>query len=71
MLKVYTKPGCNKCMMLERILNSKQIEHEAIDVSVDEDSLNKLVEANMFSLPVIEEDGVLNDNYSDIIKKYK
>jgi len=71
MLRIYSKPGCSKCMMLERILNLKKIEHECIDVSVDDESLNKLVELNLISLPVIEEDGIFNGNYSEIIQKFK
>lgn len=69
MIKVYSKDGCSKCVMLKRWLDVKKIEYTEVNISEDEESRQKLIEAKKRSLPVLEINGefVTYNEYNDIL----
>lgn len=72
-LNVYSKPNCSKCNMLKRWLEIKGIDYNEIDISKNQEGMDKLVSSNRTSLPVVEiEDEFVDLNeYNDIIELIK
>lgn len=72
-LNVYSKPNCSKCTMLKRWLEIKGIDYNEIDISENQEGMDKLVSSNRVSLPVVEiEDEFVDLNeYNDIIELIK
>ena len=72
-LNVYSKPNCSKCNMLKRWLEIKGIDYNEIDISENQEGMDKLVSSNRTSLPVVEiEDEFVDLNeYNDIIELIK
>ena len=72
-LNVYSKPNCSKCTMLKRWLEIKGIDYNEIDISENQEGMDKLVSSNRTSLPVVEiEDEFVDLNeYNDIIELIK
>lgn len=72
-LNVYSKPNCYKCNMLKRWLEIKGIDYNEIDISKNQEGMDKLVSSNRTSLPVVEiEDEFVDLNeYNDIIELIK
>lgn len=72
-LNVYSKPNCTKCAMLKRWLEIKGIDYNEIDISENQEGMDKLVSSNRISLPVVEiEDEFVDLNeYNDIIELIK
>jgi glutaredoxin-like protein NrdH len=50
---VYTKPSCVQCNATYRALDSKGIEYEVLDVSVDESALAQVKELGYLQAPVV------------------
>ncbi len=50
---VYTKPSCVQCAATYRALDSKGIEYEVVDVSVDEAALATVLELGYQQAPVV------------------
>lgn len=69
-LNIYSKPDCSKCNMLKRWLEIKGIDYNEIDISKNQEGMDKLVSSNRTSLPVVEiEDEFVDLNeYNDIIE---
>ena len=72
-LNIYSKPDCSKCKMLKRWLEIKGIDYNEIDISENQEGMDKLVSSNRISLPVVEiEDEFVDLNeYNDIIELIK
>ena len=72
-LNIYSKPNCSKCTMLKRWLEIKGIDYNEIDISENQEGMDKLVSSNRTSLPVVEiEDEFVDLNeYNDIIELIK
>lgn len=56
MIKVFTNPTCVACEQTKRYLEKKSIPYEVIDLSQDEDALNKVIELGYKSAPVVVTD---------------
>jgi len=54
---VYTKDMCGKCKMSKSFLDKHGVAFEEINVSHDEEGLNKIKEDGFNSLPVIYNEG--------------
>lgn len=72
-LNVYSKPNCSKCTMLKRWLEIKGIDYNEIDISENQEGMDKLVSSNRVSLPVVEIENEFVDlnEYNDIIELIK
>lgn len=72
-LNIYSKPNCSKCNMLKRWLEIKGIDYNEIDISKNQEGMDKIVSSNRTSLPVVEiEDEFVDLNeYNDIIELIK
>lgn len=53
MVTVYTKPSCVQCNATYRRLESKGIEFQVVDMSVDEEALEKAKELGYAQAPVV------------------
>jgi len=53
---VYTKPACVQCNATYRALDSKGIEYEVLDLSVDEEALARVKELGYLQAPVVVTD---------------
>jgi glutaredoxin-like protein NrdH len=58
---VYTKPGCVQCNATYRALDKKGIIYTSVDISVDEDALDRLKAMGHLQAPVVE---TLTDNWT-------
>ncbi|WP_139418016.1 glutaredoxin-like protein NrdH [Agromyces laixinhei] len=50
---VYTKPSCVQCNATYRALDSKGIEYDVLDLSVDEGALAQVKELGYLQAPVV------------------
>lgn len=58
MVKIYSTPTCVYCNNLKEYLASKNIEFVDIDVSENQEELNKMVEiSGQMGVPVVDIDG--------------
>ena len=53
MIKVYSKPNCQFCDMAKKLLESKSIAYESVDISVDPEARQMLMDAGFRSVPQI------------------
>lgn len=53
MLTVYTKPNCVQCVATKRLLDSKGLNYDLIDVSVDGDALLTIKDLGYLQVPVV------------------
>ncbi|HUH53756.1 MAG TPA: glutaredoxin-like protein NrdH [Pseudomonadales bacterium] len=56
-ITVYTKPSCVQCNATYRALDSKGIEYEILDLSVDETALETVKDLGYLQAPVVVADG--------------
>lgn len=54
---VYTKPSCVQCTATYRALDSKGIDYEVLDLSVDEGALEAVKQLGYLQAPVVVTDG--------------
>ena len=54
MIKIYTTPTCGSCRAAKRYFEDNDIEYTEVDVSQDEESMKKIVDMGMMSVPVFE-----------------
>jgi glutaredoxin-like protein NrdH len=52
-VEIYSKPSCVQCYATYRALDSKGIEYEVFDVSVDESALAQVKELGYLQAPVV------------------
>ncbi|GAA3599625.1 glutaredoxin-like protein NrdH [Klugiella xanthotipulae] len=55
-ITVYTKPSCVQCTATYRALDSKGIDYEILDLSVDEKALETVKELGYLQAPVVVAD---------------
>jgi glutaredoxin 3 len=53
MIKVYSKSNCQFCDMAKKLLESKGVAYESVDISVDSDARQMLMDAGFRSVPQI------------------
>lgn len=53
MIKVYSKPNCQFCDMAKQLLESKGVQYESVDISVDTEARQMLMDAGFRSVPQI------------------
>lgn len=53
-MKLYSTKQCVKCQFLKKQLEDKSIHFEYIDVQEDGAALDRLIERNLVSLPIVE-----------------
>ncbi len=60
-MKLYTKTVCPKCMLMKFELNKAGFEgnYTIINIEQDEQAKNRLIDAGILSVPVLEVDGEL------------
>lgn len=60
-MKLYTKTVCPKCMLMKFELNKAGFEgdYKIINIDQDEQAKDKLIEAGILSVPVLEINGEL------------
>lgn len=54
MVTVYTKPACVQCNATYRALDKKGIPYNSLDISVDEEALERLKALGFQQAPVVE-----------------
>ena len=73
MIKLIGQPNCSQCMLVKKLLNSKQIEYlydELDELPNKEEEIEKAKENGVFTLPIITE----NNKYlsvNQLIEKIK
>ncbi|MFP3918979.1 glutaredoxin domain-containing protein [Lysinibacillus telephonicus] len=67
-MKLYTKTICPKCMLMKFELNKAGFEgdYEIINIEQNEQAKNKLVEAGILSVPVLEINGRLIQDITEM-----
>jgi glutaredoxin 3 len=53
MIKVYSKPNCPYCDMAKKLLESKGVAYESVDISVDPEARQMLMDSGFRSVPQI------------------
>ncbi|MCD5348439.1 glutaredoxin family protein [Agromyces sp. S2-1-8] len=56
MVKAYAKPSCVQCNAIHRALDSKGIEYEVIDLSIDAEALEEVKALGYLQAPVVVTD---------------
>jgi len=56
-MKLYTKTVCPKCMWIKSELQRSGLEANIVNIDHDEASRERLIEAGLMSVPVLEVDG--------------
>lgn len=54
MVTVYTKPACVQCNATYRALDKKGIAYNAVDISIDEEALDRLKALGYQQAPVVD-----------------
>lgn len=67
-MKLYTKTICPKCLLVKDAFTRKGIEIELVNIEQDDSSRNFLIENNILGVPVLESDGKLMNNVSEIME---
>lgn len=69
MITVYTKPGCEKCEMIKKMIKERGLEYKEKSV-IDADTLSELVLAgvDISEAPVVERDGKFYTNKNGLLK---
>lgn len=67
-MKLYTKTVCPKCMLMKFELNKAGYEgnFEIINIDQDEQAKERLIDAGILSVPVLEIDGQLIQEMSEM-----
>jgi len=58
MIKIYTTPACGSCQAAKRYFKEKKIEYVEVDVTHDEESMQKILSEGFMSVPVFEYNNV-------------
>jgi glutaredoxin len=67
-MKLYTKTICPKCMLMKFELNKAGYEgnYEMINIDQDDQSKDRLIDAGILSVPVLEINGQLIQDLSEM-----
>lgn len=50
---VYSKPNCMQCVVTKKTLDAKGIDYQSIDLSLDENALEKVMQLGYREVPVV------------------
>ncbi|MEM2874274.1 MAG: glutaredoxin family protein [Candidatus Nanoarchaeia archaeon] len=65
-VKIYSTPYCTYCKMVKEFLERHKVPYKEVDVSEDEDELQKMVEkSGQMAVPVIEIDSQIIVGYNE------
>ncbi len=53
-MKLYSTKQCVKCQFLKKQLEDNEVNFEYIDIQENQTALDKLMEMNLISLPIVE-----------------
>lgn len=65
---VYGKTICPKCMLVENMLDRKEVLYMKINLDENEEARNRLLDLGLMSLPVIEVNGEIISNHGEIME---
>ncbi|MCI3921136.1 glutaredoxin [Paenibacillus sp. TRM 82003] len=68
MMKLYTKTVCPKCMWIKSEMQRSNIEAEIINIDHNEEARDRLLEAGVMSVPVLEVNGTFIFDTNEMIK---
>lgn len=68
-MKLYTKTVCPRCMWIKSEIERSDIEVEIINLDHNEEARNKLAEAGVMSVPVMEANGSYIFDTNEMIKQ--
>lgn len=68
-MKLYTKTICPKCLWVKSELQSAGLEAEIINIDHDEQAKQKIIEAGLLSVPVLEVNGAFIADVKEIISQ--
>jgi len=70
MITIYTLPGCGKCTDIKKIMKSKKIEFEEIDMSNPDNLTDLVIEGiDISHAPIIKKDGKFITSKQGIFKE--
>ncbi|SOC05536.1 glutaredoxin 3 [Ureibacillus xyleni] len=69
MMKLYTKTVCPKCLWIKSELLQAGISFETINIDHDEQAKEKIIEAGLLTVPVVEMDGLFLTDINEILAK--
>lgn len=61
-ITLYSKPACVQCTATKRTLDNAGLSYNVVDVSVDDEALDRIVGWGFQQAPVMELDGVVLDS---------
>ncbi|TBL77400.1 glutaredoxin family protein [Paenibacillus thalictri] len=67
-MKLYTKTVCPKCMWIKSEIARSGVEVEIVNIDHDEAARERLLEAGVMSLPVMEADGEFIFDTNEMVK---
>lgn len=67
---VYTKEDCGFCVMLKKLLESKDLEYTEVNIEEDDDARQFLINEGHRSVPQIYKSGMLIEGGFTGMKKY-
>jgi len=68
-MKLYTRTVCPKCLWIKSEIARAGFPIEIVNIDRDEKAREKLVEAGIMSVPVLEADGALIVDPDDMMKQ--
>lgn len=68
MMKLYTKTVCPRCIWIKSELERSNYEVEIINIDHNEDARERLAEAGVMSVPVLEVDGSFVFDTTEMMK---
>ena len=68
-MKLYTKTICPKCLWVKSELQNAGLEADIINIDHDEQARQKIMEAGVLGVPVLEVDGTFIGDVKEIISQ--
>lgn len=68
-MKLYTKTVCPKCMWIKSEIQRCNLEVELVNIDHDEEARERLIEAGIRGVPVLEVDGNLILDPEEMLKQ--
>ena len=68
-MKLYTKTVCPKCMWIKSEIQRSNLEVELVNIDHDEEARERLIEAGIRGVPVLEVDGNLILDPEEMLKQ--
>lgn len=68
-MKLYTKTVCPKCMWIKSEMQRLGVKAEIINIDHDEEARERLIEAGVMSVPILEVNGSFIHDPHEMIKQ--